>query len=110
MLKRLPIWSTWMLGGIALIGAITLMTYEEKNAAIEYKYECQEKSAAVAATATKQKIPSNEECQDPKSYMPWWYVLIAWPEGITVWAIIATGFVIAWQSNETPKSANAAML
>jgi len=30
---------------------------------------------------------------------------VAWPEGITVWAIIGTGFVIAWQSNETRKAA-----
>jgi len=107
MLKRMPVLGIWLLAAIALVGAIAFMAYKQHDATIEYKRECQTKSATVAATAAKQGIASTEECKDPKDYMPWWYVLMAWPDGITVWAIIATGFVIAWQSYETRKSAEA---
>jgi len=109
MLKRWPVLATWLLLGAALVGTIALVTYEEKNAAIEYGRKCQAKSAAVAATCPKQKISSGDECRDPKEYVPWGYILIAWPDGITAWAIIATGFVIAWQSNETRRAARAAL-
>jgi hypothetical protein len=39
---------------------------------------------------------------------PRWRVLLAWPEGITAWAIIATFIVIGWQSYETGRSADIA--
>ncbi len=49
-----------------------------------------------------------EEKANADDYLQWGYKLFEWPDGITAWAIIATGFVIAWQSYETRKSAEAA--
>jgi hypothetical protein len=108
MLKRLPAWAKCLLGGGALVGAIVFMTYEEQRAAVEYERACQEGIALVGTSASKKQASGTEECQGPKKYMPWWYILVAWPEGITTWAIIGTGFVIAWQSYETRKSAQIA--
>ena len=54
-----------------------------------------------------QKIACIEERASAHDYLPWPYELFSWPEGITTWAIIATGFVIAWQANETRRAAQA---
>jgi hypothetical protein len=89
---------------VVVVGTITAMTYKEKQASIKYQGQCYENSAEVAGAVPKQNQRSAQECQDPKDYMPWWYILITWPEGITTWAIIATGAVIAWQSWETRRS------
>lgn len=39
--------------------------------------------------------------------MPWWYVFVAWPEGITTWAIIGTGVAVFWQAYQTHKATTA---
>jgi hypothetical protein len=45
---------------------------------------------------------------NPKwGYVDWWRPLIAFPEGIAAWAVIATLLVIGWQSWETRKAAQA---
>jgi hypothetical protein len=51
-----------------------------------------------------------EEARGREDYLPWWYGLIAWPQGLETWAVILTLAAIAWQSNETRKSAVAALL
>jgi hypothetical protein len=108
VLKDLKLVFKWLAGAALVSGAIVLLTYKEHQSRIKYQRTCQEHSAAVVAPSSEQNISSADECQDPKSYMPWWYVLLAWPEGITTWAVLATGFAIAWQSYETRRSVQAA--
>jgi hypothetical protein len=61
MLKKLPLIAR-LLAGIALIvGAVSLMTYEEHKATIKYQRECYEQSARVSATFPKQ----NQPCSPP---------------------------------------------
>jgi len=73
------------------------------------KYEAQRQKDCVALSVSpEEKHACDKEAQSRKDYAPWWYVLFAWPEGITTWAIIATGFIIAWQSSATSKAASAA--
>jgi len=107
MLKRLLVIGGSLLGAALIAGAIVLMSYEEHRSSIEYQRECQEHSASIGTTSPKQKAPSAEECQDPKDYMPWWYVLVAWPEGVTAWLLILTLGAIVWQAWETRKAAEA---
>ena len=38
----------------------------------------------------------------------WWYKFVAWPEGITAWALIISVGVIAYQTRETRRAAQAA--
>jgi hypothetical protein len=98
----------WLAVAALVSGAIVLLTFTEHQSSIKYQRQFQEHSAADAASSPEQNIFIADECQDPKNYMPWWYPLMAWPEGITAWALIATGFAIAWQSYETRQSAQAA--
>lgn len=83
-----------------IVGAITAMTYGEKQAAIKYQRECQERVSQVLAGSSKNDKDRSGECKDAKDYMPWWYVLIAWPDGIGLWAVIATVLVIGYQAWE----------
>jgi hypothetical protein len=99
----------WLCGFAIIASAIVSVAYEQHHA--REKYEAKREEACIALAITfEQKYSCAKEAQSRKDYTPWWNVLVAWPEGITTWAIIATGFAIAWQSSETRKSAQAAFL
>jgi hypothetical protein len=91
--------------GISVV-TILFVAYKQHDAAQKYKTHRKEYCASRVTTA-EQKKACEEEGADASDYLPWGYKLIAWPEGITTWAIIATGFFIAWQSWETRKAAKA---
>lgn len=109
MQKRLVICLKLILAIAVVVGAIVLVTYEEHKASDKYQRDCQSHVSPISPPRNDNNGQSQNECQDPKKYMPWWYVLIAWPEGITVWAILATLGAIIWQSNETRRAADATM-
>src|ERR1700678_3340384 len=90
MLKRLIRFLKLLLAIAVVIGAVLLVTYEEHKASQKYQRDCQSRVSAVSPVRNNNNANGQDECQDPKKYMPWWDVLIAWPEGITVWAILAT--------------------
>jgi hypothetical protein len=83
------------------------MTYKQHGAAEKYKATCQENITPVDALMAQDYPSSSTQCQDPKEYMPWWYVLVAWPEGIAAWGLLFTLGAIIWQSYETRKAAEA---
>jgi hypothetical protein len=88
------------------IATIFFVAYKQHRAAEKYKAHREEYCSSIIAT-TEQKKSCEEEGASARDYLPWGYELVAWPEGITTWAIILTGFAIAWQSWETRKSARA---
>jgi hypothetical protein len=88
------------------MAAISFVAYKQHKAAEKYKHHRAEYCASLTATA-EQKKACIEEGATAHDYLPWWYELLRWPEGITTWAIIATGFVIGWQSWETRRAAEA---
>ena len=95
---------------LAVFGIVTLaivsVAYEQHYA--RERYQAQSENDCVSlAVSTEEQHACAKEAQSRKDYAPWWYILVAWPDGITTWAIIATGFVIAWQSNETRKATDA---
>jgi hypothetical protein len=89
-----------------VFAAIFFVVYQQHNAAKKYTRHRAEYCASLRATA-EQKKACVEEGASAHDYLPWGYDLITWPEGITTWAVLATGFIIGWQSWETRKSANA---
>ncbi len=107
MMRIVRLTGKWAFAIALVAGAIAVMTREEEQTRIEYKRECQSHIAAVPV-ASRQQANSADECKDPKDYMPWWYVLIAWPDGITTWAILATLAGILWQAKATASATNAA--
>ncbi len=113
MLKRLR---QIRIGAIALIGcaglvvgAIVLVARQQHTAAEKYEAEREKRCADTFPSAweSEQQNACKHERDGGQNYLPWGYILVSWPEGITVWAIIATGFVIGWQAWETRKTAEA---
>jgi hypothetical protein len=107
MVRHSMLWGKFLLAVSVVIAAITLVAYEEHKASDKYQRNCQSHVTAVSAARNNDNAHRTDECQDPKQYMPWWYVLIAWPDGITVWALLATLGAIVWQAAETRKAAEA---
>jgi hypothetical protein len=105
MVKYFKLGGKFLVAGAVAIGAITLVTYEEHKASDKYQRDCQSHVSAVPYAPNSDNAYRADECQDPKQYIPWWYVLIAWPDGITVWALLATFGAIVWQAMETRKAA-----
>ena len=108
MLKRLLIPA-----GAALIVAVILVAvyYQQRNAVGEgYDIKCvQPSEPSAAANSLTCAIRPSQNTDQSKPKPPWWEVLLAWPEGITAWLLMGTGIVIAWQSYETRRAAQAAM-
>ncbi len=98
---------TWPLVAFMVILGVVFVASKQHAAAEEYK-RARQNWCAHLTSLSKQEESCAEEGPTRSDYLPWWYVLIAWPEGITTWAVIATGFMIAWQSAETRKAAEAA--
>jgi hypothetical protein len=73
------------------------VSYKQHDAAEKYKRHRQEYCSSLTGSA-EQKKACTEEGTSARDYLPWWYALIAWPEGIGAWAVIATGLAIVWQS------------
>jgi hypothetical protein len=62
-----------------------------------------------AASITNNQATSYYE-QPRESKPQGWHKLVAWPEGVTTWAIMLTLGAIVWQAWETRKAANASKL
>jgi hypothetical protein len=99
----------WLCGFAIVASAIVSVAYEQHYAREKYQAEAQEDCIALAISI-EEKHSCAKETQSRKDYTPWWYVLVTWPDGITTWAIIATGFMLAWQSSETRKAAKAGLI
>jgi hypothetical protein len=99
----------WLCGFAIVASAIVSVAYEQHYTREKYEAKRQE-ACIVLAISIEEKHACAKEAQSRKDYAPWWDVLVTWPEGITTWAIIATGFILAWQSSETRVAAKGAFL
>jgi hypothetical protein len=99
----------WIGGALVWIALVSFVAYKQHSAAEEYKHHRAEYCAALGSASAEQKKSCIEERASAQDYLPWGYELFRWPDGITTWAIIATGFVIGWQAWETRKAAEAGL-
>lgn len=106
MEKALQTKWTWTLVFIAVVGTVVFLTYKQQNNAQNYQRD-RSKWCSAVPLSSKQEPSCQDEGPYRSDYKKWWYVLFTWPEGITTWAIIATGFAILWQGNETRRAAEA---
>lgn len=97
----------WLSGIAIVVIAVVSVAYEQHYAS-EKNEARRQKDCVSFSVSPEEKHACGKDAQSRKDYSPWWEVLVAWPGGIQNWAIIATGFVIAWQSNETRRAAKAA--
>lgn len=94
---------------VLFTGAIIAVAYEQHHAS--EKYQAQREADCIDLSVSPAEDDScAKDAQNRKDYAPWWSVLVAWPEGITTWAIILTFAVIGWQADETRKAAEAGLL
>lgn len=98
----------WPLFLVLITGAVVSVAYEQHYASEQYHAQSEADCIALSISP-EEKHACAKEAQSRRDYAPWWNVLVAWPEGITTWAIIATGFVIAYQSYHTRRAADGAL-
>lgn len=103
-------WLT-VLGSSFLVLAVVLVAgYDKAHDTEEKGYDIKCTPSSEPSATTGSIVCTAEHSQKAKSGQRdslWWHIFIAWPEGITTLAIIATGFVIAWQAVATQQAANA---
>jgi hypothetical protein len=97
----------WIIGVGAVGGAIVFVARQQHRASEEYEAVREKRCASNFPLDREKQDTCMHDRDSSGDYLPWGYALLTWPEGVTAWAIIATGFVIAWQSNETRKAAAA---
>jgi hypothetical protein len=91
---------------VLFTGAIIAVAYEQHHA--REKYQAQREADCIDLSLSPAEDDAcAKEAQNRKDYAPWWNVLVAWPEGITTWAIILTFAAVGWQADETRKAAMA---
>jgi hypothetical protein len=95
----------WLIGGGAIGGIILFVASQQHRAAEKYEAEREKRCTSSFRLDPEKQDACKHERDTPGNYLPWGYVLVAWPDGIMGWAIIATGFVIAWQSYEMRRQA-----
>jgi hypothetical protein len=85
---------------VLFTGAIIAVAYEQHHA--REKYQAQREADCIDLSLSPAEDDAcAKEAQNRKDYAPWWNVLVAWPEGITTWAIILTFAAVGWQADET---------
>ncbi len=107
MLKSLALryWPIAVLG-VLVIAILTMSRYaENRKASAPGHTEPCSPTATVAPYDAYKATNDTGKPQNPPS----WIDTFAWPEGATVWALLLTLFVIAWQSAETREAARASL-
>jgi hypothetical protein len=106
-------WMVVAFAGALLVTSI-LVTRHYKDACQESESQSQGEVQGAESPIAVNPIANGNEHQDKAKNgnckLPWWYVLLAWPEGITTCALLLTLGVIAWQTYETRRAAQAGLL
>ena len=108
-MKKLLAFGAWIVGIALAIGAIIFVA-RKQHTAREKAEAARQKDCMALAITFDQKYSCAKEAQSRHDYLPWWYVLAAWPDGITPWVVIVTGLFIALQTRETRRAAQGAFL
>ncbi len=92
---------------VALIGVVLVISRFEENSKYHQVQTIVPNAAKspVSADQAGQKTAQAEQPVPP----PNWSHTFTWPEGVTAWAVIFTLLVIAWQSVETRRAAEASL-
>lgn len=94
-------WLLIFVGVSALVITVVLVNCKRQR---EGEERTEPQSSAVSQAQSGNSAKQSCDCT-PKT--PCWYILLAWPEGMTVWVVILTFAVIGWQADETRKAARA---
>jgi hypothetical protein len=109
MLKALAI-LTVMIIGLAVFVAIQDEKATQQNKAKATNHDKSLDKPAIPVAGPSGTEQPQENIEKPEWNLPGWYGFFRWPNGTTTWAILLTLWAVAWQSNETKKTAEAALL
>lgn len=90
------------------IGTILYMSRCAENRKAEHPENAQ--ASSPQGTVTSNDASKSAESADKSMHRPDFIDTFTWPEGATVWALLLTLIVIAWQSAETRNAAKAALM
>jgi hypothetical protein len=108
MLKRIGLWK-YAIPAVVIIGVSVFVSCQDQNTRDEYEAKCNQLNSRAASPAAHHEN-CDEGAENAARHLPRWYRIFSWPEGITTWAILFTLFVIAEQTAQTKKAADAAFL
>jgi hypothetical protein len=97
-------WPLAVLGAL-VIAILATSRYTEHRKAENQNYT---QASSPQASVTPDNASKSTENADKAKHRPDFIDTFTWPEGATVWALLLTLFVIAWQSAETREAAKAA--
>lgn len=80
-MKKLLTFGAWIVGIALAVGAIIFVARKQHTARDKAEAARQKDCAALAITFD-QKYSCAKEAQSRHDYLPWWYVLAAWPDGV----------------------------
>lgn len=86
--------------------AICLVSAQQQS--ISKEHDKRADHQAPTATAVNNKSCNCEDQPEAGERPKWWYKFVAWPEGITAWALIISVGVVAYQTREIRRAAQAA--
>ena len=91
---------------VLIVAILAMSRYAETRKDHHKENTCHAEGAAVTPDKAGERAKETNEGKDS----PDWIDTFAWPDGVTVWALLLTLFVIAWQSAETRDAAQGALL
>lgn len=97
----------WVIGCAVIVGAIVLVARQHHAATEKYEAAREERCASSFPFDSEKQETCKHERDGPGNYLPWGYELVAWPEGITAWLLLATLGGIFWQAKSTQQSVDA---
>jgi hypothetical protein len=89
-----------------IFGVAIYISCQYQNAAAQPEQPAA-KNASTRGTAISNDRHSPKDAKNSEWYLPRWYRLFAWPDGITTWAVLLTLLAIAEQTHQTAKAAQA---
>ena len=100
-------WLLIFMGVSTLAVTIALVVCKDERTREDERRASAKLTAPPATGQSQGNDTANQGC-DCTAKSPCWYILLTWPEGMTVWVVILTFAVIGWQADETRKAATAA--
>jgi len=102
--RRIVAWKYALAVIVLLVGSVYVSRQYQKA-----REQCNKECTPIKSTATPPASHAQDcdECEkNADRRLPYWYRLVAWPKGITTWAILLTLMVIAEQTNQIRRTAD----
>lgn len=89
-----------------ILGCSVYVSREDQKTRDRYQQKCDQLNASVVPPARHYE-DCDKGADAAARHLPRWYRVFSWPEGITTWAILLTLLVIADQTAQTRRAADA---